>query len=147
VLQREEAVDAGGSAPSLRIVTHRRDAAPQDVAMSKLSSMLGRRAWALSVHRLLEAERHRFPAWWQDLHPSSAFPPLIRQMVWAGWPALLAIAGLHLDQQQLISAVVLRELRRFLTEPVDSPLVRDDPDTARRSAQALQCSFVGHPEP
>jgi hypothetical protein len=43
--------------------------------------------------------------------------------------------------------VALRELRRFLTEPVDSPLVRDDPDTVRRSAQTLQCSFVGRPEP
>jgi hypothetical protein len=147
-LQREEAVDAGGSAPSLRIVTHRRDAAPQDVAMSKLSSMLGRRAWALSVHRLLAAERHRFPAWWQYLHPCSAFPPRIRrQLGWACRPALLAIAGLLVDQRQPISAVALRELRRFLTEPVDSPLVRDDPDTARRSAPALQCSFVGHPEP
>jgi hypothetical protein len=146
--QREEAVDAGGSAPSLRIVTHRRDAAPLDVAMSKLSSMLGRRAWALSVHRLLAAERHRFPAWWQYLHPSSAFPPLIRrQMVWACRPPLLAIAGLLVDQRQPNSAVALRELRRFLTEPVDSPLVRDDPDTARRSAQTLQCSFTGHPEP
>ena len=116
--------------------------------MSKPSSMLGRRAWALSVHRLLEAERHRFPAWWQYPLPSSAFPPLIRrQMVWAGRPALLAIAGLLVDQRQPNSAVAMRELRRFLTEPVDSPLVRDDPDTARRSAQALQCSFVGHPEP
>ena len=116
--------------------------------MSKPSSMLGRRAWALSVHRLLEAERHRFPAWWQYLHPSSAFPPLIRrQMVWAGRPALLAIAGLLVDQRQPNSAVAMRELRRFLTEPVDSPLVRDDPDSARRSAPALQCSFVGHPEP
>jgi hypothetical protein len=38
------------------------------------------------------------------------------------------------DQRQPISAVALRELRRCLTEPVDSPLVRDDPDTARRSA-------------
>jgi hypothetical protein len=146
-LQREEAVHAGGSAPSLRIVTHRRDAAPQGVAMSKPSSMLGRRAWALSMHRLLEAERHRSPAWWQYPHPSSDFPPLIRQMVWACRAALLAIAGLLLDQRQLISAVALRELRRFLTEPVDSPLVRDDPDTARRSAQALQCSFTGHPGP
>jgi hypothetical protein len=146
-LQREEAVHAGGSAPSLRIVTHRRDAAPQDVAMSKPSSMLGRRAWALSVHRLLEAERHRSPAWWQDPHPFSDFPPLIRQMVWASRPALLAIAGLHFDQRQPNSAVALRELKRFLTEPVDSPLVRDDPDTARRSAQTLQCSFTGHPEP
>ena len=116
------------------MVTHRQDAAPQDVAMSKPSSILGRRAWALSVHRLLEAERHRFPAWWQYLHPSSAFPPLIRQMVWAGRPALLAIAGLLVDQRQPNSAVALRELRRFLTEPVDSPLVRDDPDSARRSA-------------
>jgi hypothetical protein len=130
------------------MVTHRQDAAPQDVAMSKPSSMLGRRAWALSVHRLLEAERHRFPAWWQYLHPSSDFPPLIRrQMVWACRPALLAIAGLHFDQRQPNSAMVMRELKRFLTEPVDSPLVRDDPDTARRSAQTLQCSFTGHPEP
>jgi hypothetical protein len=103
--------------------------------MSKLSSMLGRRAWALSVHRLLEAERHRFPAWWQYLHPSSTFPPHIRrQLVWACRPALLAIAGLLVDQRQPISAVALRRLRRFLTEPVDSPLVRDDPDSARRSA-------------
>jgi hypothetical protein len=128
-----------------------RSATAASIALPPFASTLapaGQRAWALSVHRLLEAERHRFPAWWQDLHPSSAFPPLIRrQLVWAGWPALLAIAGLLVDQQQLISAVVLRELRRFLTEPVDSPLVRDDPDTARRSAQALQCSFVGHPEP
>jgi Predicted membrane protein (DUF2254) len=147
-LQREEAVHAGGSAPSLRMVTHRRDAAPQDVAMSKPSMVLGRRAWALSVHRLLAAERHRFPAWWQDLHPSSAFPPLIRrQMVWACRPALLAIAGLLVDQRQPNSAVALRQLRRFLTEPIDSPLIRDDPDTARRSAQTLQCSFTGHPEP
>jgi hypothetical protein len=116
--------------------------------MSKLSSMLGRRAWALSVHRLLEAERHRFPAWWQYLHPSSDFPPLIRrQMVWACRPALLAIAGLLVDQRQPNSAVAMRELKRFLTEPLDSPLVRDDPDTARRSAQTLQCSFTGHPEP
>jgi hypothetical protein len=147
-LQREEAVHAGGNGPSLRIVTHRRDAGPQGVAMSKPSSMLGRRAWALSVHRLLEAGRHRFPAWWQDPHLSSDFPPLIRrQMVWACRPALLAIAGLHFDQRQPISAVAMRELRRFLTEPVDSPLVRDDPDTARRSAQTLQCSFTGHPGP
>jgi hypothetical protein len=116
--------------------------------MSKLSSMLGRRAWALSVHRLLAAERHRFPAWWQYLHPCSAFPPRIRrQLGWACRPALLAIAGLLVDQRQPISAVALRELRRFLTEPVDSPLARDDPDTARRNAPALQCSFVGHPEP
>jgi hypothetical protein len=75
-------------------------------------------------------------------------PPLIRrQLVWACRPALLAIAGLLFDQRQPISAVALRELRRFLTESVDSPLVRDDPDTARRSAQALQYSFTGHPEP
>lgn len=80
--------------------------------MSKLSSMLGRRAWALSAHRLLEAERHRFPAWWQYLHPSSDFPPLIRrQMVWAGRPALLTIAGLHFDQRQPNSAMAMRELR------------------------------------
>jgi hypothetical protein len=75
-------------------------------------------------------------------------PSLIRRhLVWACRPALLAIAGLLFDQRQPISAVALRELRRCLTEPVDSPLVRDDPDTARRSAQALQCSFTGHPEP
>jgi hypothetical protein len=138
-LQREEAVDAGGSAPSLRIVNHRRDAAAQDVAMSKVSSTLGRRAWALSVHRLLAAERHRFPAWWQDLHPCSAFPPRIRrQLVRACRPTLLAIAGLLVDQRQLISAVALWELRRFLTKPVDSPPVREEPDRARRSAPALQ---------
>jgi hypothetical protein len=124
------------------------DVAPQDVVMSKPSSMLRRRAWALSVHRRIEAERHRSPAWWQYPHPYLAFPPLIRrQMVWACRPALLAIAGLLVDQRQPISAVALRELRRFLTEPVDSPLVRDDPDTVRRSAQTLQCSFVGRPEP
>jgi hypothetical protein len=147
-LQRKEAVHAGGAHHAYGFVTHRRDAAPQDVAMSKPSSMLGRRAWALSVHRLLEAEHHRSPAWWQDPHPSSEFPPLIRrQLVWACRPALLAIASLHFDQRQPNSAVALRELRRFLTEPVDSPLVRDDPDTARRSAQTLQCSFTGHPEP
>ncbi|HET7517499.1 MAG TPA: hypothetical protein VFN05_07360 [Actinomycetes bacterium] len=116
--------------------------------MSKPSSMLGRRAWALSVHRLLVAERHRFPAWWQYLLPSSDFPPRIRrQLAWACRPTLLAIAGQLVDQRQPTSAVALRELRRFLTEPVDSPLVRDDPDTARRGAPALQCSFVGHPEP
>jgi hypothetical protein len=137
-----------GAHQAYGIVTHRQDAAPQDVAMSKPSMVLGRRAWALSVHRLLVAERHRFPAWWQDPLPSSDFPPLIRrQLVWACRPALLAIAGLHVDQRQTNSAVALRELKRFLTEPVDSPLVRDDPDTARRSAQTLQCSFTGHPEP
>jgi hypothetical protein len=60
---------------------------------------------------------------------------------------LLAIAGVLGDERQPISAVALRQLKRFLTDPSVSALFGEDPVAAGRAAQQLQCSFTGHPEP
>lgn len=132
----------------LQIITHRQPAAEQDPTIGKLPSMRRRRAWARSIHRLLETVSRCAPSWWQYPHPYRDYPPLIRrQVIWACRPALLAIAGVLGDQQQPVSAAALRQLKTFLCQPSRSPLFGDDPGTARRAAQQLQYSFTGHPEP
>jgi hypothetical protein len=131
----------------LRSITHRQHAAGQDETIGRLPSMRRRRGWARAVYRLLDTVSHCHP-WWQGPHPYWDFPPLTRrEVVWACRPALLAIAGALGDQRQPISAVALRQLKRFLTDPSVSPLFGDDPLAAGRAAQQLQCSFTGHPEP
>jgi hypothetical protein len=132
----------------LRIVTRRQGAAAPAGTIGKLPSMRQRRAWARSVHRLLEAVSRCYPSWWQFPHPYWDFPPLIRrEVIWACRPALLAIAAALGDQRQPISAAALRQLKTFLTDPSVSPLFGDDPAAARRAGQQLQCSFTGHPDP
>jgi hypothetical protein len=128
----------------LRIVTGRQRASAQAGPLDRLPGMRRRRAWARSVHGLLEAvsrcQRRPNPYW--------DFPPLVRrEVVWACRPALLAVAGVLGDGRQPVSAVALRQLRGFLTDPSTSPLFGDDPATARLAAQRLQRSFTGHPEP
>jgi hypothetical protein len=131
----------------LRIITHRQRASDKDATIGKLPSMRQRRGWARAVYRLLDTVSRCRP-WWQRPHPYWDFPPLTRrEVVWACRPALLAIAGALGDQRQPISAVALRQLKRFLTDPSVSPLFGDDPPAAGRAAQQLQCSFTGHPEP
>jgi hypothetical protein len=145
-LQGEEPSMLAGAHRVLRIITHHQHAAEQDQTIGKLPSMRQRRAWARSVHRLLDALCCR--PWWQSPHPYWDFPPILRrEVVWACRPALLAIAGALCDERQPISAVALRELKRFLGDPSSSPLFADDPLEARRAAQRLQCSFTGHPGP
>jgi hypothetical protein len=132
----------------LRSITHRQRASERDETIGKLPSMRQRRAWARAVQRLLDAVSRHHCSWWQGPHPFWDFPPLIRrEVVWACRPALLAIAGALGDERQPISAVALRELKRFLGDPSVSPLFGDDPLAAGRAAQLLQCSFTGHPEP
>jgi hypothetical protein len=147
-LQGEEPSMLAGAHRVLRIVTHRQHAAERDGTIGKLPSMRRRRSWARSVYRLLEAVSRCYPSWWQFPHPYWDFPPLMRrEVIWACRPALLAIAGALCDQRQPISAAALRQLKTFLTDPSVSPLFGDDPLAARRAAQQLQCSFIGHPEP
>jgi len=132
----------------LQILTHRDQAAEQTGSIGKLPSMRRRRAWARSIHRLLETASRSSPSWWQSPHPYWDYPPLTRrQVTWACRPALLAIAGVLADQRQPVSAAALRQLKTFLCYPSVSPLFGDDSLTARRAAQQLQCSFTGHPEP
>jgi hypothetical protein len=136
-----------GAQRVLRILTHRQHAAEQDGMIGKLPSMRWRRAWARSVHRLLDATDRRSSPWWQQPHPYWDFPPLTRrEVIWACRPGLLAIAGALCDQRQPISAAALRQLTTFLTDASFSPLFGDDPGAARRAAQDLQRSFTGHPE-
>jgi hypothetical protein len=131
----------------LRRITHRHHAGGQDELIGRLPSMGQRRRWARAVYRLHE-EVSRCQPWWQRPHPYWDFPPLTRrEVVWACRPALLAIAGALGDERQPISAVALRQLKRFLTDPASSPLFGEDPATAGRAARQLQCSFTGHPEP
>jgi hypothetical protein len=131
----------------LRRITHRHHAGGQDELIGRLPSMGQRRRWARAVYRLHE-EVSRCQPWWQRPHPYWDFPPLTRrEVVWACRPALLAIAGALGDQRQPISAVALRQLKRFLTEPSVSALFGEDPVAAGRAAQQLQRSFTGHPEP
>jgi hypothetical protein len=68
------------------------------------------------------------------------------EVVWACRPSLLAIKGVLGDPRQPISAVALRQLKTFLTDPSASPLFGTDPTAARRAAEQLQCSFTGHPQ-
>jgi hypothetical protein len=132
----------------LRIITHRHHAAEQDETIGKLPSMRRRHVWARAVHQLLDAGSRYHCSWWQGPHPYWDFPPLTRrEVVWACRPALLAIAAALCDERQPISAVALRQLKRFLTDPAVSPLFGDDPLAARQVARQLQCSFTGHPEP
>jgi hypothetical protein len=146
-LQGEEPSMLAGAHRVLRSITLRHHAAEQDERIGRLPSMRRRRAWARSVHQLLDTASHCQP-WWQRPHPYWDFPPLTRlEVVWACRPALLAIAGALGDQRQPISAVALRQLKRFLTDPTVSPLFGDDPLAARQAARQLQCSFTGHPEP
>jgi hypothetical protein len=131
----------------LRRITHRHHAGGQDELIGRLPSMGQRRRWARAVYRLHE-EVSRCQPWWQRPHPYWDFPPLTRrEVVWACRPALLAIAGALGDERQPISAVALRQLKRFLTDPASSPLFGEDPAAAGRAARQLQCSFTGHPEP
>jgi hypothetical protein len=131
----------------LRSITHRHHPAERDATIGKLPSMRQRRGWARAVYRLLDTVSRCQP-WWQRPNPYWDFPPLTRrEVVWACRPALLAIAGALGDQRQPISAVALRQLKRFLTDPTVSPLFADDPLAAGRAAQQLQRSFTGHPEP
>jgi hypothetical protein len=132
----------------LQGITHRHRTAEQAETIGRLPSMRRRRAWARSVHRLLEAVSCGSPAWWQYPHPYWDFPPLTRgTVVWACRPALLAIAATLCDERQPISAAALRQLRTFLCDPSVSALFGNDPVVARRAARQLQCSFTGHPEP
>ena len=128
----------------LRIVTGGQRASEHAGPLEGLPGMRRRRAWARSVHGLLEAvSRCR-----QRPHPYWDFPPLVRrEVVWACRPALLAVAGVLDDERQPFSAAALRQLRRFLTDPSTSPLFGDDPAAARLAAQQLQRSFTGYPEP
>lgn len=128
----------------LGIVTGRQRTSEQAGPLDGLPGMRRRRAWARSVHGLLEADCRcqRRP------HPYWDFPPLVRrEVVWACRPALLAVAGVLGDERQPVSAAALRQLKRFLTDPSTSPLFGDDPAMARRTAGRLQQSFTGHPEP
>ena len=132
----------------LRIITHPPHATEQDGTIGTLPSMRRRRTWAQAVHRLLDAANRCYTSRWQLPHPYWDFPPRTRrEVIWACQPALLAIAGALSDEQQPISAVALRQLKRFLCDPSVSPLFGDDPEAARRAAQQLQYSFTGHPEP
>jgi hypothetical protein len=132
----------------LQIVIRHQGAAEPAGTIGKLPSMRQRRAWARSVHRLLEAVSRSYPAWWQYPHPYWDFPPRTRrEVIWACRPALPAIAAALGDEQQPISDAALRQLRSFLTDPSVSPLFGDDPAAARRGAQQLQRSFTGHPDP
>jgi hypothetical protein len=132
----------------LQILSHRDQAAQQAGTIGKLPSMRRRRAWARSIHRLLERSAAVSPSWWRSPHPYWDFPPLTRrEVIWACRPALLAIAGALGDQRQPISATALRQLKTFLCYPSVSPLFGNDPGAARRAAQQLQRSFTGHPEP
>lgn len=132
----------------LRSITHRQRASEQDATIGRLPSMRQRRAWVRAVQQLLDTVSHHHCSWWQGPHPFWDFPPLTRrEVVWACRPALLAIAGALDDERQPISAVALRQLKRFLTDPAVSPLFGDDQLAAGRAAQQLQCSFTGHPEP
>jgi hypothetical protein len=128
----------------LRIVSGRQRASEQARPLDGLPGMRRRRAWARSVHGLLEAVSRcrRRP------HPYWEFPPLVRrEVVWACRPALLAIVGVLGDERQPVSTAALRQLKEFLTDPSTSPLFGDDPATARCAAEQLQRSFTGHPEP
>jgi hypothetical protein len=132
----------------LRIVTRRQGVAEPPATIGKLPSRRQRRAWARSVHRLLETVSRCYPSWWQYPHPYWDYPPLTRrEVIWACRPALLAIADALGDEQQPISAAALRQLKTFLCDPSVSPLFGHDPAAARRAAQQLQRSFTGHPEP
>jgi hypothetical protein len=147
-LQGQEPSMLAGAHRILRIVTQRERAAELGETIGKLPSMRRRRAWARSIHRLLEAVSRSAPTWWQYPHPYWDYPPLTRrQVIWACRPALLAIAATLCDEQQPISAAALRQLKTFLCDPCASPLFDDDPAAARRAARRLQCSFTGHPEP
>jgi hypothetical protein len=146
-LQGEEPSMLAEAHRVLRRITHRHHAGGQDELIGRLPGMRQRRRWARAVYRLLEEVSHCQP-WWQRPHPYWDFPPLTRrEVVWACRPALLAIAGALGDQRQPISAVALRQLKRFLTDPSVSPLFGEDPAAAGRAARQLQCSFTGHTEP
>jgi hypothetical protein len=147
-LQGEEPSMLVGAHRMLRIVTGRQRAWEQAGTLGELPSTRRRRAWARSVHGLLETVSRCSPSWWQCPHPYWDFPPLMRrEVVWACRPALLAVAETLGDERQPVSAAALRQLKRFLTDPSASPLFGDDPATARCAAQQLERSFTGHPEP
>jgi hypothetical protein len=147
-LQGEEPSMLAGTHRILQLLTHRHQAAEQAGTIGKLPSMRRRRAWARSIHRLLETVSRGSPSWWQSPHPYWDYSPLTRrEVIWACRPALLAIAGVLGDQRQPVSAAALRQLKTFLCYPSVSPLFGDDPGAARRAARQLQCSFTGHPEP
>jgi hypothetical protein len=146
-LQGEEPSMLAEAHRVLRSITHRHHAGGQDELIGRLPGMRQRQRWARAVYRLLDTVSHCQP-WWQRPHPYWDFPPLTRrEVVWACRPALLAIAGALGDERQPISAVALRQLKRFLTDSSVSPLFGEDPAAAGRAARQLQCSFTGHPEP
>jgi hypothetical protein len=146
-LQGEEPSMLAEAHRVLRSITHRHHPAKRDATIGRLPSMRQQQRWARAVDRLLDTVSRCDP-WWQRPHPYWDFPPLTcREVVWACRPALLAIAGALGDQRQPISAVALRQLKRFLTDPSVSPLFGEDPVAAGRAARQLQCSFTGHPEP
>jgi hypothetical protein len=140
----EEPSMLAGAHQVLRIVTGRRRTSQQVGPLDGLPGMRRRRAWARSVHGLLEADSRC----WRRPHPYWDFPPLVRrEVVWACRPALLAVAEVLGDERQPVSAVALRQLKQFLIDPSTSPLFGDDAATARLAAQQLQRCFTGHPEP
>ena len=128
-----------------RTLTNRRRAAAQDGSIGRLPGMWRRRSSVRSVERLLDAAGRSLSAS-QFPHPDWEAPLLLRtEVVWACRPALLAIKGALGDPRQPISAVALRHLKTFLTDPSASPLFGTDPTAARRAAEQLQRSFTGHP--
>jgi hypothetical protein len=129
-----------------RTLTTRRRATAQDGSIGRQPGMRQRRSSARSVERLLDASSRSLPAS-QFPHPDWEAPLVLRtEVVWACRPSLLAIKGVLGDPRQPISAVALRQLKTFLTDPSASPLFGTDPTAARRAAEQLQCSFTGHPQ-
>ena len=63
----------------LRVLTHRHGVVKPPGTIGKLPSMRRRRAWARSVHRMLQAVSRSSPSGWQVPHPYWDFPPLIRR--------------------------------------------------------------------
>lgn len=129
-----------------RTLTTRRRAGAKDGPVGRPRGMWRRRSNVRSVERLLDAASRILPAS-QFPHPDWEAPLLLRaEVVWACRPALLAIKDVLGDPRQPISAVALRHLKTFLTDPSASPLFGTDPTAARRAAEQLQRGFTGHPQ-
>jgi hypothetical protein len=113
-----------------RTLTTRRRAGAKDGPVGRPRGMWRRRSNVRSVERLLDAASRILPAS-QFPHPDWEAPLLLRaEVVWACRPALLAIKDVLGDPRQPISAVALRHLKTFLTDPSASPLFGTDPTAA-----------------
>jgi hypothetical protein len=123
-----------------------RSSAPTDgITLGVLPSMRRRRRLARSIEELLDAAGGG-PGTSQIPHPRWDSLFLRGPVVWTCQVHLLAIKDALLDPRQPLAAQALQQLKRFLTDP-SSPLCGTNPAVARRSAEQLQWSFTGRPEP